>query len=335
MEQNINWNDCYNNVCFVFKYQQDGQDVTIRADVIYEDDKIAFIALSNQPVEVEGIPKEYKRLDVALSSDMLSGCKDYDDIGVVIAKLVVNNDGDIFMSIYDIWDASNVVCEDVILDKQLNFVNDEDFSFTLSLYANCGRSPENFTIYEFDDDEIASTVGEYFDEDDVNSLFDILSEMDDEILEVFNLWGDGDAESVTYEIANEAGDIVEDGIFEIREDNVFKYRPSNKYFNETHHPKYVVLHRDSMKRSWATFNVPASFKMKNCHFPNGNPFDWEIIECDWFGDTVTDLTGPICCHGKIITASDFGDNGSYGSNDYKFFKYNEENACYEEIASIE
>ena len=337
-ENNIyKWKDILQNeYCFVFNYQKGGLDVNVRSDILSDNDDKIFIALSNQPIEEECPPKEYTQLDVELSPEMLDGCKDCDDVGVAIAKLVVqNNDGEVLMSIYNVWDATTPLSQNVRLDKFLCFVKDEECPYTLTLYANCGRSPEDFTIYEFDDDDFADEIGEYFDEENTDSMYEALSELEDEILEMFNLWGDETEERVSYEITNEDGEIVEEGDFEIRENNVFKLKQVNKYFNEDHHPKYVVLHRDSMKRSWAEFMVPASFKMKNCHFPDCALLDWNIIPCDWIGDTVTSLLGVIRCHGMEFEASDFGDNGSYGSSDYKFYRYNEEKGRYEELASIE
>ena len=159
-------------------------------------------------------------------------------------------------------------------------------------------------------------------------------ELDDEVVEVFNLWGDEDEEKVSYEIANEDGDIVEEGEFEIHENNVFPLGPVNKHFDENHHPKYVVLHRDSMKHSCAVFKVPVSFKMQDCHFSDSNFLDYRIIPCDWMGDTVTSLTGVIRCHGMEFVG-DADDTGSYGSSDYILYRYNEEEGRYEELASME
>ena len=333
VEMIFDWKDIVSQFCFVFKYQKRGQDMNVRADVLSEAEDV-FIAISNHPIEEECPPEEYTRLDVGLTPEMLDGCRDCDDIGVAIAKLVVkDNDGEVLMSVYDPWNASPF-SQDIRLDEQLCFVKDEECPYTLTLYANCGRTPEDFTIYEFDDDEFADEISEYFDDEDADGLNEVLFEMDDEVFEVFNLWGDETEEKVSYEIANEDGDIVEEGEFEIHESNVFPVESGNKHFNENHHPKYVVLHRDSMKHSCAIFNVPVSFKMQDCHFSDSNFLDNRIISCDWMGDTVTSLTGVIRCHGMEFIG-DADDAGSYGSSDFILYRYNEEEGRYEELASME
>ena len=113
--------------------------------------------------------------------------------------------------------------------------------------------------------------------------------------------------------------------------NDFEY---NQIVTPDHHPDYVLIHQDEMKRSYATFRVPKDFNIGEIHFvdryiiPKNNMLNW-----DNFGDYMTILY-VFCYRGKLFYAEDYGDAGSWGDHHFGLFKWNKEKTRYELLAEI-
>ena len=104
--------------------------------------------------------------------------------------------------------------------------------------------------------------------------------------------------------------------------------------NENHHPEYLLLVSDTMKRSNTTFCVPKDFQIGEIHFENSRLAPLRLL--DWFGvfgDDVTSI-GTFRYRGKTYFAEDFGDVGSYGDLKSAIFKWNEEKERYDLLAEM-
>ena len=140
----IKWDDIEDwNCTFVYDYERKGKAVSMRVDLINTDD--LFLALNDVPLSEEQEPKDYKKIDIELKDTLLKGCVDIDDVGVVIAKMIIkDNDEVVLMSIYNrnCYDEEyGVYSAQVELDKDLNYLipKDEDCDCTLTLTADMGR----------------------------------------------------------------------------------------------------------------------------------------------------------------------------------------------------
>ena len=104
--------------------------------------------------------------------------------------------------------------------------------------------------------------------------------------------------------------------------------------NENHHPEYLLLVSDTMKRSNTTFCVPKDFQIGEIHFENSRLAPLRLL--DWFGvfgDDVTSI-GSFRYRGKTYYADDFCDVGSYGDRKFAIFKWNEEKKRYDLLAEM-
>lgn len=97
----IKWDDIEDwNCTFVYEYERKGKAVSRRVDLINTDD--LFLALNDVPLSEEQEPMDYKKIDIELKDTLLKGCVDIDDVGVVIAKMIIkDNDEVVLMSIYN------------------------------------------------------------------------------------------------------------------------------------------------------------------------------------------------------------------------------------------
>ena len=118
--------------------------------------------------------------------------------------------------------------------------------------------------------------------------------------------------------------------------NIFSYDGCEdcQIVNENHHPEYLLLVSDTMKRSNTTFCVPKDFQIGEIHFENSRLAPLRLL--DWFGvfgDYVTSI-GTFRYRGKTYYADDFCDAGSYGDRKFAIFKWNEEKKRYDLLAEM-
>ena len=257
----------------------------------------------------------------------IENCKDLDELGVAIAKLeIANPDDKVLMSVY--LPSGQAISENVPLDRNLNFVKDTDKRYSLSLNSD---SVERITIGGFDDEELASNIKSLFDDGDEDGLDEELDDLGPDEYDVINIWENGDDDEVGYEIVDENEDVVEEGTFKIDENNVFKYDPD---FSDWH-PKYLLMRCDTVESTWVEFKVPASFKIKNCHFEDFRPLAYlPNFDCEWLGKAVTCLNTSIHCHGVSYDPINYDDDGTLGSPEYKLYQYNRGKEAYVEVETM-
>ena len=126
--------------------------------------------------------------------------------------------------------------------------------------------------------------------------------------------------------------ILENGTIPVRESNVFDY--SERSIIAHNRPKYIFIHCDEVKKAYATFRVPASFNIRNCHFENAKFYNLKDIDWDKFGDSMTSIC-TVHFSGMEFDPEDFGDKGTWGSTNFILFKYDETRDSYDEVASME
>lgn len=228
----IKWDDIEDwNCTFVYKYERNGKTVSRRVDLINTDE--LFLALNDVPLSEEQEPRDYKKIDIELKDTLLKGCVDIDDVGVVIAKMIIkDNDEVVLMSIYNrnrYDEEYGVYSAQVELDKDLNYLipKDEDCDCTLTLTADMGR-PVMWAIFVeiYNPDK----VKQFIKDEDTYELFEIVRHYDYEDCYLFNIWGDEDEERINYKLEDSKGLEIVSGDICIRENNVFDYRQGKKLY---------------------------------------------------------------------------------------------------------
>ena len=331
----IKWDDIEDwNCTFVYEYERKGKAVSQRVDLINTDD--LFLALNDVPLSEEQEPRDYKKIDIELKDTLLKGCVDIDDVGVVIAKMIIkDNDEVVLMSIYNrnCYDEEyGVYSAQVELDKDLNYLipKDEDCDCTLTLTADMGR-PVMWAIFV----EICNPdkVKQFIEDEDTYELFEIVRHCDYEDCYLFNIWGDEDEERINYKLEDSKGLEIVSGDICIRENNVFDYGKENNYIvDKNNHPKYVMVFTDLLIDFSATFKVPSWFIMQSCHFADANPSN--VMYPMAFGDTISSISSTICCNGKRYHAVETNEHGRKKFMNCYLYEYNKKRELYNEIASL-
>ena len=331
----IKWDDIEDwNCTFVYKYERNGKTVSRRVDLINTDE--LFLALNDVPLSEEQEPRDYKKIDIELKDTLLKGCVDIDDVGVVIAKMIIkDNDEVVLMSIYNrnCYDEEyGVYSAQVELDKDLDYLipKDEDCDCTLTLTADMGR-PVMWAIFV----EIynADKVKQFIEDEDTYELFEIVRHYDYEDCYLFNIWGDEDEERINYKLEDSKGLEIVSGDICIRENNVFDYGKEKNYIvDKNNHPKYVMVFTDLLIDFSATFKVPSWFIMQSCHFADATPSN--VVFPMAFGDTISSISSTICCNGKRYHAVETNEHGRKKFMNCYLYEYNKKRELYNMIASL-
>ena len=331
----IKWDDIEDwNCTFVYEYERKGKAVSRRVDLINTDD--LFLALNDVPLSEEQEPRDYKKIDIELKDTLLKGCVDIDDVGVVIAKMIIkDNDEVVLMSIYNrnCYDEEyGVYSAQVELDKDLDYLipKDEDCDCTLTLTADMGR-PVMWAIFVeiYNPDK----VKQFIKDEDTYELFEIVRHYDYEDCYLFNIWGDEDEERINYKLEDSKGLEIVSGDICIRENNVFDYGKENNYIvDKNNHPKYVMVFTDLLIDFSATFKVPSWFIMQSCHFADATPSN--VVFPMAFGDTISSISSTICCNGKRYHAVETEEHGRKKFMNCYLYEYNKKEEHYRMIASL-
>ena len=145
-----------------------------------------------------------------------------------------------------------------------------------------------------------------------------------------------DIAGLTYEVSDSNGDVVKDGVIRVTPNNIFSYDGCEgcQIVNENHHPEYLLLVSDTMKRSNTTFCVPKDFQIGEIHFEDSSSAPFRLLDwCSMFGDYVTSI-GFFRYRGKTYYADDFCDAGSYGDRKFAIFKWNDDKKRYNLLAEM-
>ena len=311
----------YEDSKFLFSYESNGEDVVLEVNVVDGEDGFEF-QLNGQ--------------SIGLTPEDFVGCEDIDDCTLVIAKHIIkDNDGEVLTTFANSY---NTTLTGVIytkrLTKDLEYDNGDmdDESWQVTLCANHNNSVTSYDYYEISEGEVDNIVSLISNRDD-DTLSDLLWGRDYERVEVFEF---NDIAGLTYEVSDSNGEVVQDGLMAVFPNNIFSYEGCEKYeiVNEDHHPEYLLLVSDIMKRSNTTFCVPKDFQIGEIHFENSRLSPLRLL--DWycvFGDDVTSI-GTFRYRGKAYYADDFGDVGSYGDRKFAIFKWNEDKKRYNLLAEM-
>ena len=311
----------YEDSKFLFSYESNGEDVVLEVNVIDGEDGIEF-QLNSQ--------------SIGLTPEDFIGCEDIDDCTLVIAKHIIkDNDGEVLTAFANSY---NTTLTGVIytkrLTKDLEYDNGDmdDESWQVTLCANHNNSVTSYDYYEISEGEVDNIVSLISNRDD-DTLSDLLWGRDYERVEVFEF---NDIAGLTYEVSDSNGEVVQDGLMAVFPNNIFSYEGCEKYqiVNENHHPEYLLLVSDIMKRSNTTFCVPKDFQIGEIHFENSRLAPLRLL--NWFGvfgDDVTSI-GTFRYRGKTYYADDFCDAGSYGDRKFAIFKWNDDKKRYDLLAEM-
>lgn len=311
----------YEDSKFLFSYESNGEDVTLEVNVIDGEDDIEF-QLNGQ--------------SIGLTPEDFVGCEDIDDCTLVIAKHIIrDNDGEVLTTFANSYNTTLTgVIYNKRLTKDLEYDNGDmdDESWQVTLCANHNNSVTSYDYYEISEGEVDNIVSLISNRDD-DALSDLLWGRDYERVEVFEF---NDIAGLTYEVSDSNGEVVQDGLMAVFPNNIFSYEGCEKYeiVNEDHHPEYLLLVSDIMKRSNTTFCVPKDFQIGEIHFEDSSSVPFRLLDwCSMFGDYVTSI-GSFRYRGKTYYADDFCDAGSYGDRKFAIFKWNDDKKRYDLLAEM-
>lgn len=305
---------------FLYSYESNGNDVVLFVEVVDVDNNCEF--------HIDG-------KSIGLTEDDFKECKDIEDCTLVIGKHVIkDNDSEVLTSFIDYF--GRTLTEEIYqktLNKDLEYKTEEE-SWTLNLLT--GNSYSNTTLYQCVnlDDGCVEKVLELFRTNNTDGLHDLFFELDCDYYEVFNLWGDIGFERIEYEVLDENGNEVRNGDLLVSENNVFTYDEyqDSKVFDKQDNPQYLLVHEDTLKRSWNSFTVPKNIEVGGIEFIRNQDMkhgDW----CLW-GDTMTSIYTFKYC-GKIYVSDEGGDCGSYGSDNFGLFKWDDNLKMYKLIGETQ
>lgn len=328
----------YEDWIFAYGYESNGKDVIKMVRIVCDDDVKLYLTGKSILITNDN-QKEYQDIDdYGLTTDDFKDCQDIDDCSLVIAKhLIKDNDGMVLTTFV------NHHCHTITgiyyekrLSKELEYINGDlkDESWSVTLYANQTSTINFYDYLEVNKDDMQKVM-EMVNCRDSIGLQEYLFENDYDTNEVLNLWGD-DSELLSFEIEDFRNNTIDVGKIALSTNNLFNYNDFeyNQIVTPDHHPDYVLIHQDEMKRSYATFRVPKDFNIGEIHFvdryiiPKNYMLDW-----DRFGDYMTTI-GVFKYRGKLYFADDYGDAGSWGDHHFGLFKWNKEKTRYELLAEI-
>ena len=295
----------FNEGEFVYSYTSGGESketrVVIAEGELYLDDAPLFI-----------------------DEDNFRGCIDIDDLGVAIAKQTIDdNDDEVTMTFeHEITE----VYYEITLDRNLNYLNDNDNTMSLSLCANAGISVISAEFYELDETDF-NAIQEAMENGDTDEIYDVICGMDAECYEILNLHGNTDAEKLSYELHDCDGELVDDGEITIFESNVFSEAQDNNHTDSDKPHRYLLIRTDTMKRCYADYTVPGNFSVGGIRFMDASPIPDNKLYCEAFGDTITSLFN-IRFAGSSCEMENCGDAGSWGDHSYYLYEWNEDEGRY-------
>lgn len=311
----------YEDWRFVYSYESKGKDVVLEVKIVWGEEDIEF---------------HLNGKSIGLTLQDFVNCEDVDDCGLVIAKhLIKDNDGEVLTSFVD--ESGSTLTEifyEKRLSKDLEYINGDmdNESLQLTIFANCGYPVNSYDYLEIAEEDVDRIV-EMIEDDNSDGLFEYMNECGYDTNEVLDMWGD---EVLSYEICDEDANEIESEKVFVSPNNLFTYKGFDypQIVNDEYHPEFLLIHKDEMKRSWATFNVPKDFKIGEIHFadkyliPKNYMLDWEK-----FGDYMTSI-GVIQYRGKLYFAEDYGDAGNCESNYFGLFKWNKDSKRYGLLVEI-
>lgn len=318
----------YDDAAYKFKYTSGNQPKAFVVDVdgyhYSEDNQYVVKFLVRDSPSAKG---EY----VSIAQTEFVTCKDVDDFGRVIAKHIIkDNDGEVRMSFYNENGMAEI--ENVLLTKELDYPlfdkDDMTHELTLSIVS---REVMAYEFFELEDE--FEEVKEMMEDEDTDGIWDLISYAPNRPTELFNLWGDDTHERLNARIEDENGkEILPNEEIVVGESNVFPYhREHYEFINEKYHPQYLLVQTDTYKRSYATFNVPKDFNIKNIHFTDANPMNRELGYLEESGDTITTISA------FRYNGNDFfgepGDNGTLGDVHYELYEWLDDEDRYELVCS--
>ena len=230
---------------------------------------------------------------------------DVDELAVVIAKNIIKASSNIRYTVYYCGEPE---FEDNEMTSDYKIVKSDKME-TITLQSG-GQSCTQFTIVEIEEDEV-DDIREMIECEDTDGLSDYMWNKDQDVLEVFNLWGDEDNETFDYKLEDEDGNVVDKGTVVVKEENVFDYGDYNRFAGE-YAPKFLLVHPDEINRSWASFSIPKGANINNVHFKKSAIFTFDGSS---IGDTITSI-GTLHYAGMDLDMIDCGDNGTYGSESF-------------------
>jgi len=242
---------------------------------------------------------------------------DESEMAIAIAKMVVLNITDATFDVTVYLDSdleTKLFC--FKLDKDYNRLSNSVETLTLSLCARNGRIAEQYRVCELSllGDETRQQVMDAFENEDSEVLSDILFDNQDDYFELYNLWGDEDEETLQYELDDEEGELT------VYEYSVYDYKPEDNYDIED--GALWLVHTEGIKRSTATFKVPANIDMTQVKFHANHAMEGWVDGADGvLGDTITDISA-IRYNGVDYYAEDVCDAGTYGDGNFYLLKWN-------------
>ncbi len=309
----------YEDWRFVYSYESKGKDVVLDVKVVWGEEDIEF---------------HLNGKSIGLTLQDFVNCEDVDDCGLLIAQHIIkDNDGEVLTSFVD---ETGSTLTEIFYEKRLSKVLEyengdmDDESLQLKLLANCGYPVNSYDDLEIPEKDVDRII-EMIKDKDNEGLFEYMNKYCYNTNEVLDMWGD---EVLSYEICDEEANEIESGEVFVSPNNLFTYKDFDypQIVNDEYHPEFLLIHKDEMKRSWATFYVPKDFKIGEIHFvdkyliPQNYMLDWEK-----FGDYMTSI-GVIQYRGKLYFAEDYGDVGSWGVNYFCLLKWNVEKKQYDLLA---
>lgn len=328
----------YEDWIFAYGYESNGKDVIKMVRIVCDDDVKLYLTGKSILVTNDN-QKGYQDIDdYDLTTDDFKDCQDIDDCSLVIAKhLIKDNDGVVLTTVVNhrCHTLTGIYYEKK-LSKELEYINGdlEDESWSVTLYANQTSTINSYDYLEVNKDDVQKVMEMINCRDNIG-LQEYLFENDYDTNEVLNLWGD-DSELLSFEIEDFRNNTIDVGKIVLSTNNLFDYNDFeyNQIVTPDHHPDYVLIHQDEIKRSYATFRVPKDFNIGEIHFvdryiiPKNYMLDWER-----FGDYMTTI-GVFKYRGKLYFADDYGDAGSWGDHHFGLFKWNKEKNRYELLAEM-
>lgn len=303
----------FNGGHFQYEYQSRGKDVTI--DVLVHEEEFLIDGQS-----------------IGLKEDDFIGCEDIDDCSLVIGRHIIrDNDGEILTRYID-EDGNTLTGHSYMkrMNKNLEFINDNnDDSWYLSLCGNYTTPVVQFNICEITDDEFED-VSSMFEKNDEECLFDYVMNSDSvETVEVFQTWGDTEDDRLSYELTDNNGQTVNEGVLLVSETNIFEYSDHKPEYliKRSNHPRYILFHGDMVKDGLSVFRVPKDFNIGEIHFTNSNPIEDRILDFGLLGDSFTNISS-FRYQGKVYSSVEETNNGTYGDNHYCLFEWSERKERY-------
>ena len=302
----------YTDGCFQYQYQSHGKEVMVNVIVEYRD-----LMIDDK--------------SIGLTEDDLLECEDIDDCTLAIARHIIkDNDGEVLTRFIDEYgDTLTRIGYVKRMNKNLEFINNEGEGWYLTLCADGGCDVLQFNFSEVAEDDIHDVMSMFEAEDSGGLIGYAWSSKSMQTSEILPIYGDDEAERLSFEITDENGDIVDEGEVRISERNIRYYDDCQPecITGESKHPKYLLIYSDVMKRTCSGFNVPKGFNIGEVHFVGEYPVEPDRLIIDDFGDYTTNMFS-FRYQGKKYSCDDYSDCGGIGDFHFYLYERNDENSKY-------